>query len=92
MFSNIFLRVFRASLTAIGIFRTSFDIKITCPVSVASADPDIPIEIPISAVAKAGASLIPSPTIAVTVFVLAHKNFPKWWQKHQGFFQPLTAN
>jgi hypothetical protein len=50
---------------AFGTFLRSLDIRITCPVSVASAEPEIPIEMPISAVANAGASFRPSPIIAV---------------------------
>ncbi|KAH7849879.1 hypothetical protein Vadar_024385 [Vaccinium darrowii] len=40
-------------------------LRITLPVSVARAKPEMPIEMPMSAVANAGASFIPSPTIAV---------------------------
>ena len=43
----------------------SLVIRITSPVSIARAEPEIPIDIPISAVAKAGASFKPSPIMAV---------------------------
>uniref|UniRef100_A0A7C9AL78 Uncharacterized protein n=1 Tax=Opuntia streptacantha TaxID=393608 RepID=A0A7C9AL78_OPUST len=56
---------FLASFMAWGIFLMSFDMRTTCPVSVASAEPETPIEIPTSAMANAGASFTPSPTIAV---------------------------
>jgi len=65
MFWMTLWRVLLASFMAFGIFLMSFDIRMTCPVSVASAEPDTPIEIPTSAVANAGASLTPSPTMAV---------------------------
>lgn len=50
-------------LTTFGMFRMSLDMRTTWPVCVASADPEIPIEIPTSAVARAGASFMPSPTM-----------------------------
>lgn len=65
MFSITFLRAFLASLMASGIFLRSFDIRIMSPVSLASAEPEMPIEIPISAEANAGASFKPSPSMAV---------------------------
>lgn len=64
-FSMIFRRVVLESLMACGIRRMSLDMRVMCPVSVATAEPATPIEIPTSAVAKAGASFIPSPTMAV---------------------------
>jgi len=65
MFCSTFRRVLLASLMASGIFLMSFDIRIMLPVSLASAEPEMPIEIPISAEANAGASFIPSPIMAV---------------------------
>ncbi|WVZ20528.1 hypothetical protein V8G54_007850 [Vigna mungo] len=65
-FSMSFLVVFLASRMASGIFRMSFDKRIALPVSFARAEPDIPIEIPMSAVANAGASFMPSPIMAVS--------------------------
>lgn len=64
-FSMILRRVFLPSRMASGIFRTSLDIKVMWLVSMATAEPDIPIEMPTSAVNSAGASFIPSPTITV---------------------------
>ena len=65
MFSTTFLLAFLASLMASGIFIMSLDIRIILPVSLANAEPEMPIEIPISAAANAGASFRPSPTMAV---------------------------
>lgn len=64
-FSMIFRRVNLESLMASGILRMSLDMSVMCPVSVAIAEPAMPIEIPTSAVANAGASFMPSPTMAV---------------------------
>jgi hypothetical protein len=65
MLTKIVWWVHLASLTACGIFFKSFDMRLMWLVSVATADPDTPMEMPTSAVARAGASFIPSPIIIV---------------------------
>jgi hypothetical protein len=65
MFTMIVRCVLLASRTAFGILRMSFDIRVTWLVSIATAEPDTPIETPTSALANAGASFMPSPTISV---------------------------
>jgi hypothetical protein len=65
MFTMIVRCVLRASWTAFGILRMSFDIRVMWLVSIATAEPDTPIETPTSALASAGASFMPSPIISV---------------------------
>lgn len=67
-FSMTFLLTFLANRAVLGILWMSFDIRMIPPVSVASAEPETPMEIPISAVASAGASFTPSPIMAVGPF------------------------
>ncbi|KAJ8504378.1 hypothetical protein OPV22_005264 [Ensete ventricosum] len=63
MFATIIHRVFLASLVALGILRRSFDMRVMRLVSTATAEPDARMEIPMLAMANAGASFTPSPTI-----------------------------
>lgn len=65
MLARTVLCVRLASRMACGILRMSFDMSVMWLVSVATADPEIPMEMPTSAVASAGASFIPSPIIIV---------------------------
>ncbi|KAG9152684.1 hypothetical protein Leryth_025140 [Lithospermum erythrorhizon] len=65
IFSITFVRTLLPSRTALGIFRISLDIRITFPVSVASAEPETPMDMPISATAKAGASFRPGGSIGI---------------------------
>ncbi|MNP01436.1 hypothetical protein D3C76_932500 [compost metagenome] len=57
--------VARDSLIAVTTSRTSFLSRMMLPVSLATSEPE-PMAMPMSAVAKAGASLTPSPTMATT--------------------------
>ncbi|CAA7407423.1 unnamed protein product [Spirodela intermedia] len=71
-FSMILRRVLLPSLMASGIFRTSLDIKVMWLVSMATAEPDMPIEIPTSAVNSAvltgwKSTTINSPLVMVPV-------------------------
>lgn len=61
----IVLTDLRPIFTAPAIFLMSLDMRATSADSMATAEPSTPIAIPTSAAANAGASLIPSPTMAV---------------------------
>jgi hypothetical protein len=65
MFILIVQSVLLANLIALGILRMSFDIRVMWLVSIATAEPDTPMETPTSALANAGASFMPSPIISV---------------------------
>ncbi|KAG1580621.1 hypothetical protein G6F46_015489 [Rhizopus delemar] len=66
-------RVWRLRPTTKGRWRRSSAIKATSAVSSATSDPAAPMAIPTVAFAIAGASLTPSPTIAIRDFSLSSR-------------------
>jgi hypothetical protein len=64
MFSRMILSVRRECQTSQGSFEMSSDMSATSPASMAASVPPPPIAMPSFARPSAGASLMPSPTIA----------------------------